>query len=102
MTDVKRTEQPDNPAVTDLAERLRERGDKILAPSLWPSKHTRRVRWLRWRWWVSDPAAINTIADGYALTERWARHQAGVAAGRIWAERVEARRAEAEKRRAES
>jgi hypothetical protein len=80
----------------DLAAAARKRGDKVLGPSLWPSKHTRRVRWLRWRWWVADPAVTNTLADGYALTEKWAWHKAGVAAARVYAERVEAKQRRAE------
>lgn len=80
-----------------LAARLR--GDKTLVrngPSLWPSKHVHKVRALRWRWWLTDPDSDNSIADGYALTENWAWHRAGQAAARVYTERAEAAKRQAE------
>lgn len=95
MTDLKRTEQPDNPAVTDLAERLRERGDKVLAPTLWPTKaQPRRVRFLRWQWQVLDEVTGGVLDEGYAPSKPLAWTRTDRAAKRIRDERAAARQAE--------
>lgn len=108
MTDLKRTEeQQPKPELTwdeamalaatnrdELSDRLK-RGNKKLAPSLWPTKHVRQVGRLRWAWRVTDQATDVVLDDGHALFERWAWHRAAVAARRINTERREAaRRAE--------
>lgn len=102
MTDLKRTEQPDltwdeamGLARTDAAQlAARLRGDKRLAPSLWPTKaQPRRVRFLRWQWQVLDEVTGGVLDEGYAVTETLAWTRTDRAAKRIRDERA-AKRAE--------
>jgi hypothetical protein len=60
--------------------------------SLHPTKHVLRVRAFRWRWWLTDPGASDTLTDGYASTRSRAEARADKEANRIHRERTEAQR----------
>lgn len=94
MTDLKRTEQPDLTWDEAMGFAARLRGDKRLAPSLWPTKaQPRRVRFLRWQWRVVDEVTGGVLDEGYAVTETLAWTRTDRAAKRIRDERA-AKRAE--------
>jgi hypothetical protein len=60
--------------------------------SLHPTKHVLRVRAFRWRWWLTDPGASDTLTGGYASTRSRAESRADKEANRIHRERTEAQR----------
>lgn len=80
----------------DRAKLIAALGLVPVSTSLWPTKHTSRIRPLRWVWTVTDHTSGDVLARGRALFESWAWHRAGRAAARIYLERHAARKAEAE------
>lgn len=56
--------------------------------TLWPTRHqVRRVRPLRWHWYLTDEKTGRVLASGYAPLERWAVRRREMTAQRIWARR---------------